>query len=445
MFEQELYEKEAAEMKTEPGDLFHNYEIRGLPLNSPRFYKIFAVAGFLNIFAFLMLGQPQLFTRGACESPFVGRVCTVLDTVYVGSLIFGTERDYVDKEYEKTEIDDADIVWIDQTGVGPQFAYPEGYFYQDPALAAASEVGTDSGFLAPGIPSNPRPITSTPLINTPQVLKPANPNAVTGKEGDLFTTEDDTAAGENPTVANAVDRKGKRGGRVNGGANANKADTATNATPGPTPLSSDAVTAVEINKKPLTDFVDQIVSQWATGQVDVAQEFTVVLNGVLTPEGRLDPVKSKFDATKEKGDKKMIEVAKSALTAVGDSGFLTYLRSLDVEKFTVTLVQDADNITAVISSPQKSEERARKISSGMSGYIMIGKTTAKNPSDELALLEGAKVTSEGKNFIINFTMPKPIAQEMINRKLKEAQAKQAAQPQPNGTATTTGNDNTALR
>jgi hypothetical protein len=156
-------------------------------------------------------------------------------------------------------------------------------------------------------------------------------------------------------------------------------------------------------------------------------------------------VKSKFDATKEKGDKKMIEVAKSALTAVGDSGFLTYLRSLDVEKFTVTLVQDADNITAVISSPQKSEERARKISSGMSGYIMIGKTTAKNPSDELALLEGAKVTSEGKNFIINFTMPKPIAQEMINRKLKEAQAKQAAQPQPNGTATTTGNDNTALR
>ncbi|HEV8593585.1 MAG TPA: hypothetical protein VGQ55_15880, partial [Pyrinomonadaceae bacterium] len=134
----------------------------------------------LNILAFFTLGQPQLFSRGACESPFVGRVCSVLDTVYVGSILFGTERDYVDKEYEKTELSDADIVWIDQTGVEPQFTYPAGYFYKDPAQMTTEQNQFGSGFLAPGIPSSP----SDSLINTPQILPKSNPNAVTGKEPD---------------------------------------------------------------------------------------------------------------------------------------------------------------------------------------------------------------------------------------------------------------------
>ena len=42
-----------------------------------------------------------------CESPLVGRVCDVLDTVYVSSMLFGTDRDYVDAVYDKTELGDA--------------------------------------------------------------------------------------------------------------------------------------------------------------------------------------------------------------------------------------------------------------------------------------------------------------------------------------------------
>lgn len=63
---------------------------------------------------------------------------------------------------------------------------------------------------------------------------------------------------------------------------------------------------------------------------------------------------------------------------------------------------------------------------------MIGKSITENPSDERTLLDGAKVTSEGKNFSLNFAIPKPIAQEMINRKLTDAQAKKSQQAKPNG-------------
>jgi hypothetical protein len=141
----------------------------------------------------------------------------------------------------------------------------------------------------------------------------------------------------------------------------------------------------------------------------------------------------------------MINVAKEALEAVGQSGFLTYLRTLGVDKVNIYIIQDENQVSAVITSSQKTPERAKTISSGLNNYISIGKMAAKDPSDELTLLRGASATQDGSNFVLNFAVPKPIAQEMINRKLKEAQAKKAQQPQPNGNAVAKPNENTAKK
>ena len=100
-------------------------------------------------------------------------------------------------------------------------------------------------------------------------------------------------------------------------------------------------------------------------------------------------------------------------------------------------MQDENQVIAVITSSQKNPERAKAVSSGLNTYISIGKTTAKDPSDELTLLNGASVTADGNNFVLNFAIPKPVAQEMINRKLQEAQAKQQQQPSGNATVKTT--------
>jgi hypothetical protein len=118
---------------------------------------------------------------------------------------------------------------------------------------------------------------------------------------------------------------------------------------------------------------------------------------------------------------------------------------LGVEKVNIYVVQDENRISAVITSSQKTPEKARSMASGLNTYISIGKMAAKNPSDELTLLNGATVAPDGSNFVLNFAVPKPVAQEMITRKLKEAQAKKAQQPQPNGNAVIKTDENTAKK
>lgn len=445
MFEHSLYEPEPIAPPLAEGDLFHNYEIKTWDLGS-RIYKILGISAVANILVILVVGQTSLLTMKGCESPLVGRVCEVLDTVYVGTKLFGTDREWVDAVYEKTEIGDAEVTFVDVTGVTPPLSYPEGYFqianpaeFQAMLDSANNPVPLTSIDDLAGFPVSPPTYNGGSLLDTKPNLPQPNNDVI---DGDLPTFNNNSGVASNPPVQT---RKGTRGGRVTVPGNTNtdpvkpdEDDTAgkdpkepKQEEPAPTPMTTDAVAAVEINKKPLADFADDVSAKWTTKEIDLNQPFTVVMNGVLTKDGKIDREKSKFDVTKQQGDEKMIDVAKLAIEAVGDSGFLTYLKSLDVDKLTITLVQDDKQITAVISSAQKTPERAKVVSSGINGYIMFGKTLVEDPSDERTLLNGANVTSEGKNFILNFAIPKPVAQEMINRKLVEAQAKKNEKPQPN--------------
>jgi len=440
MFEQSLYNQEAFAPVPEAheGDLFYKYEIKNWNLG-PRLYKILGASALVNVFFLAFVTQTNLLTRKGCDSPITSTVCQVIDMAFVADTIFGTKRDYVDEVYEKTSLKDADVTFVDVSNAEPQLEYPEGYFaLANPEQAAmlAQLNNTNNGYTPP-------PPLQNDLLHTTPIIPKANPNAV---DGDLpssplgpLSDDSNSSVGINKKV------RGPRFPGVKTNDNSSNSNTMAKATPTPeaTPMSSEAVAQVQINKKPLTDYADMVESKWANNEIDLNQPFTIVLNAVLTPDGKLDPKKSVFDVTKEKGDQKMIDIAKSALEAVADSGYLTYLKSLNVDKVTVTLVQDDTQITAAIVSSQKTAERAKTISSGLNGYIVVGKMTAKDPSDELTLLKGASVTTSGKDFVLNFAIPKPIAQEMINRKLKEAQAKKAQVTQPNSSAIGTPNVNTA--
>ena len=448
MFEHSLYEPERVATPLQEGDLFYDYEIKNWEL-SPRIYKILGISAFVNILVIAIVSQTSLLTMKGCESPLVGRVCDVLDTVYVSSMLFGTDRDYVDAVYEKTELGDSEITFVDVTGETPPLSYPEGYFAiaNPEEWAMKQQMLMDPAFnstVPTFTPGYVPPTTSTPgttLLDTTPVMPKQNPSVV---DGNLPTFNGDNAVASNP-------RNRRRNNRPTGtpvlpDVDANEdPDPSPTASPGPTPMSSDAVTGLEINRKPLTDFADQVALQVETKEVDLNQPFMIVLNGVLTKDGKLDRKLSKFDVSKQKGDQKMIDVAKAAIEAVGDSGFLTYLKSLDVEKLTMTLVQDEEKIHAVISSTQTSPERAKSVASGLNSYISIGKIAVKNPSDERTLLDGAKVVDEGKNFVLNFTIPKPVAHEMITRKLQEAQAKKTQQGQPSGDLDKKMEDSSAIK
>src|SRR5688500_8793787 len=126
MFEKELYNAPPAE-KSQQGDLFHNYEMRNWDFG-PRIYKILAIAVVFNLGALFIVAQTDILTRRGCDSPWVGSVCQVLDMAYVSTVVYGTPTDYVDEDYEQTELDDAEVVFVDVSGEEPQLEYPSDYW-----------------------------------------------------------------------------------------------------------------------------------------------------------------------------------------------------------------------------------------------------------------------------------------------------------------------------
>lgn len=451
MFEQSFYQHQPQSPAPyePPPDLFQEYEIKNWDIG-PRVYKIIAISAIANIFALLVVAQTSLLTMKGCDSPLVGRVCSVLDVVYVSSMLFGTEREYVDAAYDPTRIsDDAEITFVDVTGVTPPLSYPEGYFQlanpeqfamaMDPNNPFPYGNGMPADIDVSGIPST-SPSTGN-LLDTPQVLPQPNPNVVTGNLPSFGNDSPSTYKAPRPRRTPRVQSNLPD---IDDTAELKASPTPT-PEPGPKPMSSDEVKGVEINKKPLVDFADDVAVKWSANEVDISKDFAVVLNGVLAADGSLDLKASKFDVAKQQGDQKMIDIGKAALEALGKSGYLTYLKNLNVDRFVATLVQDDKNVTVIITSTQKSPELAKTIASGLNSYIAIGKSVTQDPSDERTLLNGAKVVAEGRNFVLNFAVPKPIAQEMINRKLKEAQAKKAAQPKPNGTLSNRSDDRSASK
>lgn len=458
MFDQQLYDQEASELRTRPGDLFHNYEIKNWNF-SPRLYKILGISAIFNILLLVGIGSTGLLTARGCDSPFVGRVCQVLDTVYVGTLILGTERDYVNAPYEKTDLGDAEVTFIDVSGVEPPLSYPAGYFQlANPEQQFVNTTDPMAGFngstMIPGIPTNPT-LGGSGLINTPSITPPNNPNAV---DGDLPTGSPLGEANDNPTITNG--RRG--GGRFRkGSTNQDTGDNvATTDGSNPTVDPTQAISEKDINKRPFLDLAGAVNSMLANKEINLESEFSVAARGKLTKEGKLD--KATFRFTKaESSDPKMVNIVKQSIEAFNDSGMLQYLEQLSGKDLNLTIAQDKENISGEVRSEVERETRAKALVSILDSgrKLAIGKKEAKiaqlqaendpakaqdlqNTIDELELLKMTEITNDGKHFIVRFVSPKTAIHGLINRKL-EAQAKEIKKE--SGTNQNGLNDNSAKK
>ena len=179
---------------------------------------------------------------------------------------------------------------------------------------------------------------------------------------------------------------------------------------------------VEINRKPFEDLGDALNDKIEKKEIDLSKPFSVVLDGTITNDGKLDAKKSKF--IKFDGDEQMVNVAKDAIEAVGNSGFLGYLKNNGIDRVNFTMVQDDKQIYVLIVSDQKTPEKAATTASGfntlISGIKILDQNGLKKLDDNSkTLVENSKVSSDGKNFVLNFTIPKQNAQDLINKSLKE--------------------------
>jgi len=463
MFEQHLFETELVEPPaSQEGDLFGTYEIKSWEL-SPRIYKIIGASALANVLALLVFAQTSLLTMKGCDSPLVGSVCQALDTVYIGAMLFGTEREYVDAAYEKTELADADITYIDVTGQTPPLSYPEGYFQianpvQWQMIQQAQQNGTSmDGMLAPGIPAyTPPPPSAFPSPDRGGLLatKP-NPPKPRGDvvDGDLPSSiEDATVADAKPGL-----NKRKPGGKVNGDVPQRNPD---GSIPGiPNSNSNTTVGQIDptkttdengdplINKRPFVDLANSVNDLLDKNQVKLESAFVVNASGKLNKDGKLDPKSFRY-VQAASSDEKLIDVVKESIEAINDSGYLLYLKELSGKDFDLLLQQDDSNISAIVKSEMESETRARTLKSNLDLLIGLKKALKssaeadQNDKDDLVLLENAKIEIEGKKVIIRFVVPKEIALPMIQRKLAE---QKALPRQPNGNAIAKPGDNTAKK
>ena len=460
MFEQESYDKATVQAPSQPGELFHNYEIRNWEY-SATLYKILAASAVLNLAVLAFVAQTNLLTLRGCDSPFVGRVCQVLDMAYVGAMIYGTDREYVDEAYENIDLGEADITFIDVTGETPPLSYPEGYFQianpvQYAMLKQMADGSTDSTSAF-----SPLPSSDTDMLKIPARPPIANSGAL---QDDLSGTPY-TAEGSKANVGGYNLRKG-RGGRVRPEKAEPTPDDKSIAkgepTPEPTPMASPTGPVPEgtINRKPFTDLALELIRRSSQNQLKLGTPFLVQASGKLNPDGKLEKKTFKYIKA-ESPDPQMIKDVQAGIEAFNDSGFLQNISQLSGKTLELTLQQDDLNLSAMVRSEVESDTRAQTLVTLMAQLVQykINEKTAavaemeklndpakaielQNDRDDLELLKNLKVGQSGKSIVIQFGVPKEVVLAMIQRKLAE-QAAELQKPRGVAAPTSAGNNSAA--
>lgn len=443
MFDQHSYAFDVPAEPLREGDLFYKHEVGRWKFDN-RLYAIVAGSA-VFIFAFFgIVAQTPFLTARGCDSPFVGRVCQVLDMAYVGSVLFGTEREMADAEYERTQLGEADVVWIDQTGVPAQMEYPEGYFQiANPEQFAQQQAMLNStspyDFNTSGFPPVTPPVQSgSSLIDTPAIAPKKNPKARPDKLPDSPFDLSDVNGEDADKTADANSNSNKTDPKV----------AQNKPSPSPSPAEDVAVEdkfGVFLNKRPMRVKAEETIADVNANKVKLDSSFKVTVVGTLglAKDGKtivLKNAKPVVDPKAPKNDPVMEKLVQDWILAVGDAGWFGYLDKLKSKQLTITIEQNDSELVASVKADQPSEDHAKTAASGLNTLLQIAATQVKD--DEKLFLEKAKVVNERNTFILNFAIPKPVVQDMIQRKLAE----QAAGPgKPSGNAATPQSNNTAAK
>ena len=425
----------------EDEELFGRYEIKSWDF-SPRLYKIFAFSAIFNILFIVAVAQTNILRAKACDSPLVGGFCQVLDTLYVGGKILSSDSEFAEKGYEPTEIENAEIVWLDKTGIEPPLDYPAGYFQiANPEMFQTVDplMNPDtSGFptVVNPSPMSPNPTTNNPVISTPntsgvfnkkQRLPKTNNNAIPKNLPDGIVIPEDT----NSTTDNADTAKNNPKKNPKDDKNVSKQPD----------IKSEIIKDFRPNKTPLKDLAKDVLKMRRDekNNFDLSKNFTIVMNAVLTEEGKFDPKKTTYDTEKSTGDERMRNIAKRAMEKIGDSQIFYYLKGIGVDKINFVLEQNDNELRAVVTTVLPSKMRANTVSTLFSSYKDFAVQNIKADDKDLhVLLKGIEGNPVEKNFVITFNLDKPTVQAMIKEQLDKAEKSEAEEKiqKPNGNAQT---------
>jgi hypothetical protein len=182
-----------------------------------------------------------------------------------------------------------------------------------------------------------------------------------------------------------------------------------------------------INTKPFEDIAFKGKELFDQGKLNLDSVIDVAATAALNEDGTLKPETVSFD-WKTASDQQTADLARQLVTAMSQSKVLVVLRG--AKDVRISLKLDQQTVRIEVLSDLPTEDEAMKTALGCSALVAIGRN-AKKGTNEGTLYENLKFDSAGKQFAMNFEMPKDAAGKMIAEML----AKKAGKPSAAAAAT----------
>ncbi len=179
-----------------------------------------------------------------------------------------------------------------------------------------------------------------------------------------------------------------------------------------------------INTKPFEDIAQKGKELVDKGSLDLkSSTVDVSATAERNEDGTLKPETVKIEGTAN--NETMSALAIEFVNALSESKVLAVLEGAGMVRMSLKL--DGEKVSVNIKSDVASDADAAKMATGY-GVLLLVARSKKEGTDEGELWKSVKVSSEGKQFVMTFEMPRAAAAKMIADKLAKKAAAAAATP-----------------
>lgn len=318
-----------------------------------------------------------------------------------------SDANIVSRDYKKTQInDEVQILNL------PKFQYPEGYFQTVNGTPMPDPLAPQIIAQAPPVVMTPPPPVAPKMTKVrrprgagiPPVAS-ASPNPSPSASPGAIAGIPNTPAGTQ--TPNAEEPKTPAEAEVEIAKASNQNNIA-------------QVNEDEINNKPLKDWLRSANLLKTQGKLDLTKPVEVEIVADFDENGKLLP--GSPSVLRKSGDPVLIVLAKDMVSAIIDSNLTKFLKDKQnqfvTRRLSIVIKLDEQQLVGKVQYDAATPERADQLSKGYGLLLLAGKVNREG-KDEEPLIKNTKATSNGKQVILNFTMPRQEASELIKKQLAQ--------------------------
>ena len=167
----------------------------------------------------------------------------------------------------------------------------------------------------------------------------------------------------------------------------------------------------KVSMAPLRAFLVRSKRLTEQGKLDISKPRTITVEGDRQDDGTLTNVQITGGSS---SDPNFRRAAQDFVTALNESRALQLLET--VSRVRMTFGLDASRFTVESTHDTPTEARAAEMARGYRVMVNVGRM-AKRGTDEGALLSGLKISSSGKQLLMNLDMPREQMGNILHRQI----------------------------